>query len=101
MRNTSNPAHRQPSPPWAEWADEWQNWTWSRGGSPGQELGLPEASTLSLMGGGVAEKAAQPEALVTPSGSPSASQRAESEEEEESPGPAQTSAAPVVPGWGP
>lgn len=53
------------------------------------------------MGEGVAEKAAQPKALVTQTESKSASPKAESEEEEESPGPAQTSAVPVVPGWGP
>lgn len=53
---------------------------------------------LSLMGGGVTEKAAQSKALVTLSGSQTASPKAEGEEEEESPGPALTSAVPVVPG---
>lgn len=43
------------------------------GGDPGQKLGLPEVPTLSLMGEGVAEKAAQLKALVTQSGSESAS----------------------------
>lgn len=69
----SDPAHLQPSPPWANLAGEWQNWTWSIGGDPGQKLGLPEVPTLSLMGEGVAEKAAQLKALVTQSGSESAS----------------------------
>lgn len=86
----SDPAHLQPSPPWANLAGEWQNWTWSMGGDPGQKLGLPEVPTLSLMGGGVAENAAQLKALVTQSGSASVCPGAEDEEEEESPGPAQT-----------
>lgn len=81
-------AHLQPSPPPMKLAGEWQNWTWWRGGDPGQKLGLPEAPTLPLTGEGVVEKAAQPKAPVTQSGSKSASPRAESEEEEESPGPA-------------
>lgn len=68
----SNPAHLQPRLPWAKLAGEWQNCTWSRGGDPGQKLVLPEAPTLSLMGEGVAEKAAQPKVLVT---SPGPSQR--------------------------
>lgn len=97
----SNPAHLQPSPPWAKLADKRQNWTWSRGGDPGQKLGLPEAPALSLMGEGVAEKAAQPKALVTQFGSESASPGAEGEEEGESPGLAQTAAVPVEPGQGP
>lgn len=97
----SNPAHLQPSPPWAKLADKWQNWTCSRGGDPGQKLGLPEALTLSLMGEGVAEKAAQPKALVTQFGSESASPEAEGEEEGESPSPAQTAAVPVEPEQGP
>lgn len=53
------------------------------------------------MGEGGAENAAQLKALVTQSGSESASPRAEDEEEEESPGPAQTLIVPVVPGQGP
>lgn len=64
----SNPAPLQPSPPWAKLAGEWQNCAWPRGGDPGQKLVLPEAPTLSPMGGGVAEKAAQPKALVTSPG---------------------------------
>lgn len=44
------PAHLQPSPPPMKLAGEWQNWTWWRGGDPGQKLGLPEAPTLPLMG---------------------------------------------------
>lgn len=79
----SDPAHLQPSPPWANLAGEWQNWTWSMEGDPGQKLGLPEAPILSLMGEGVAEKAAQLKALVTQSGSESACPRAEDEGEEE------------------
>lgn len=53
---------------------------------------------MSLMREGVAEKAAQPKALVTQSGSDSASVRAESEEEEGSLGTAQTSAMSAVHG---
>lgn len=67
-KHPSSPAHLQPSPPWAKLTGEWQNWAWSRGGDPGQKLGLSEAPTLSLMGEGVAEKAAQPKALVTSPG---------------------------------
>lgn len=55
--------------------EEWQSCTWSEGEAAGQKSGLPEVPTLSLMREGVAEKAAQPKALVTGPGSESASLR--------------------------